>query len=303
MWRLVIFAALAAACSEPDFWAISTGNGSTTGVAIWVSDSPVDEADELFVTVESVELRGPRGTEVLSSVPREIELLSLRNGRRALLASGDVREGTYDRIVLRLSSSPRAHHLTLRGEDRALRIEDALVEIPGPFAVDGETDLLIDFNARMSVLGDTLRPVCTAADLATARFLDGFVVDERGAPLAGAVVSAQVQGDEVCSGRTDADGGFRLGPVPDAPLTLVATAAGRGIAMGSGPVLRLLAAETGELSGLAEGSYVRLMRDGSLIAVAGIDGGAFAFRQVPAGLYELEVWGAGGLLEVREVGR
>jgi hypothetical protein len=91
--------------------------------------------------------------------------------------------------------------------------------------------------------------------------------------------------------------------VPEAPLTLVATAGGRGIATGSGPVLRLPAAETGELSGLAEGSYARLMRDGSLIAVAGVDGGAFNFRQVPAGRYELEIWGAGGLLEVREVER
>lgn len=302
MWRLAIVAALCAACN-PDYWAFSSGSGGTKAVVIYVSDSPVDEAEQLFVTVESVGLKGPGGTEVLSSTPQQIELLALRNGRRALLAAGEVPEGTYDTIVLRLSSTRGAHHLTLHGEDRALDIEDALVEIDGPFTVEAPTDLLVDFNARMSVLGDVLRPVCTAADLATARFLDGFVVDERGAPLPGAVVSAQVQGDEVCSGRTDADGGFRLGPVPDAPLNLVATAAGRGIATGAGPVLRLPAAETGELTGLAGGSYVRLMREGSLIAVAGVDGGAFTFRQVPAGLYELEIWGAGGLLEVREVGR
>ncbi len=295
MRRAGLLLALAAACSEPDYWAISTGTGGTQGVAIWISDSPVDEADELFVMIDSVEL----GTEVLSSVPREIDLLSLRNGRRALLASAQVRAGTYDRIVLRLSSS----RLNVRGADRALEIEDRVVEIDGPFTIDRGTDLLIDFNARMSVLGDVLRPVCTAADLATARFLDGRVLDERGDPLADAVVSAQVQGDEMCSGRTDADGGFRLGPVPDAPLTLVATARGRGIATGRGPVLVLPAADTGGLAGRADGSYVRLMRDGSLIAVAGIDDGAFAFRQVPAGSYELEVWGPGGLLEVRPIER
>ncbi len=285
------------ACSEPDFWAISTGSGGTKGVAIWISDSPVDEAAQLFVTVESVELRGPRGTEVLASVPREIELLSLRNGRRTLLGSGQVRAGTYDRIVLRIPSS------RLGGPDRALDVEDPVVEILGPFAIDRDTDLLVDFNARMSVLGDTLRPVCAAADLATARFLDGRVLDERGDPLAGAVVSAQVAGDEVCSGRTDADGGFRLGPVPRGPLMLVATARGRGIATGTGPVLVLPAADTGDLAGRAEGSYVRLMRDGSLIAVAGIESGAFTFWQVPAGSYELEVWGPGGLLEMRPVER
>ncbi len=295
MRRAYVLLALAAACTEPDFWAFSAGSGGTKAVAVWVSDSPVDEAEQLFVTVQSVELRGPGGTEVLASEPREIEILSLRNGRRALLASGEVRAGAYDRIVLRVSAS--------RMDGRVLDVEDEVVEIDGPFAVDRDTDLLVDFNARMSVLGDTLWPVCTATDLATARFVDGFVLDERGAPVADAIVSAQIGGDEVCSGRTDADGGFRLGPVPRSPLTLVATARDRGIATGSGPVLRLPPADTGDLTGLAEGSYVRLMKDGSLIAVAGIDAGEFAFRQVPAGSYDLEVWGPGGLLEVRTVGR
>ncbi len=295
MRRACLLLALAAACTEPDFWAFSTGSGGTQAVAVWVSDSPVDEAGQLFVTVQSVELRGPAGTEVLASVPREFEILSLRNGRRALLASGQVREGAYDRIVLRVSAA--------RLDGRALDIADPVVEIDGPFAVDHDTDLLVDFNARMSVLGDTLRPVCTASDLATARFVDGFVLDEGGAPVADAVVSAQLDGEEVCSGRTDVDGGFRLGPVPRSPLTLVATARDRGIATGSGPVLRLPPADTGDLTGLAQGSYVRLMKDGSLIAIAGIDGGEFAFRQVPAGSYELEVWGPGGLLEVRAVDR
>ncbi|MFI5401564.1 MAG: carboxypeptidase regulatory-like domain-containing protein [Planctomycetota bacterium] len=291
MRRACLLLALAAACSEPDFWAISSGSGGTKAVAIWVSDSPVDSADELFVTIDSVEL----GPEVLSSARREVELLSLRNGRRALLASAQVRAGTYARIVLRVSAS--------RLGDRALDVLDRVVEIEGPFAIDRDTELLVDFNARMSVLGDTLRPVCTAADLATARFLDGSVVDERGDPVADAVVSAQRAGDEVCSGRTDADGGFRLGPVPPAPLTLVATARGRGIATGTGPVLVLRPEETGDLSGSAAGSYVRLMQGGSLIAVAGIERGAFTFRQVPNGSYDLEVWGAGGLLEVRTVDR
>jgi len=303
MRRVWIFLALAAGCEEPDYWALKVGSGGTEGVAIWISDSPVDEADALSVTVDSVELHGPGGTVVLAAMPQEIELLSLRNGHRALLAAADVPKGTYDRLVLRLSSSRGAHHLTVRGADRALDVEDPVVQIEGPFAVTADMELLVDFNARMSVLGDTLRPACTAADLATARFVDGSVLDERGAPVAGAVVSAQRSGDEVCSGRTDADGGFRLGPVDGGPLTLVATGRGRGIATGTGPVLMLPAEETGELSGRADGSYVRLMQGGSLIAVAGVEGGGFTFRQVPAGSYELEVWGLRGLLEVRPVGR
>ncbi|MCK6458957.1 MAG: DUF4382 domain-containing protein, partial [Planctomycetes bacterium] len=293
---------LCAACN-PDYWAFSAGSGGTKGVVVYVSDSPVDEADELLVTVDSVELVGPEGPVALSSAPQRIELLSLRNGRRALLASGEVREGTYDRVVLRLSSSRGAHHLSVGGAVRELEVEDPVVAIDGPFEIVEDTDLLVDFNARMSLLGDTLRPVCTAADLATARFLDGSVVDERGAPVAGAVVSAQRGGDEVCSGRTDTDGGYRLGPVPPGPLRIVATASGRGIATGPGPVLVLPPGDTGALAGQATGSYVRLMQAGSLIAVAGIEGGSFAFRNVPSGSYELEVWGSGGLVEVRPVER
>jgi len=303
MWRLVFLAALVAACSEPDYWALKVGSGGTTGVAIWVSDSPVDEADALFVTIDSVELQGPGGSVVLASSPQKVELLSLRNGRRELLAMGTAPKGTYDRIVLYLSSSRGAHHLTLDGVDNTLDIEDPVVEIDGPFGVNGSTDLLIDFNARMSLLGDTLRPVCTAADLATARFVDGFVLDERGQPVPDAIVSAQRGGDEVCSGRTAADGAFKLGPAPAAPLVLVATAAGHGVATGVGPVLVLPPADTGELTGHAAGSYVRLMQGGSLIAVAAIEGGTFTFRQVPSGSFELEVWGAGGLLEVRPIER
>jgi hypothetical protein len=295
MRRLVIVAALCAACSEPDFWAFSAGGSGTQGVAIWVSDSPADDAEELFVTVESVELRGPGGSQTLSTGPREIELLALRNGRRALLATGEVRTGAYDRIVLRVSAS--------RMDGRALRVEEPVVEIFGPFPIDRDTELLVDFNARMSVLGGALRPVCTAADLSSARFLDGSVVDDRGLPVADAVVSAQRAGEELCSGRTDADGAFRLGPAPPGPLTLVATARGKGIAAGPGPLLVLTAEDTGDLNGLAQGSYVRLMQGGSLIAVAGVEGGEFTFRQVPLGSYDLEVWGAGGLVEVREIVR
>jgi hypothetical protein len=68
-------------------------------------------------------------------------------------------------------------------------------------------------------------------------------------------------------------------------------------------VLVLAPEDTGDLTGSASGSYVRLMQGGSLIAVADVDGGSFTFRQVPLGSYELEVWGAGGLLEVREIVR
>jgi hypothetical protein len=294
----VVLLALLAACTEPDYWAFSSGSEGTTGIVVWVSDSPVDDADELFVTIDSVELRGPRGA-VLSSARQEIELLSLRNGRRARIAVAQAPRGVCDRLVLRVSAA----RLSVRGEVRPLAVADGTVEIEGPFTIADGTELLVDFNARMSVLGDVLRPVCTAADLATARFLDGVVLDEIGRPVEGAVVSAQLDGDEICSGRTDAAGGFRLGPLPRDPLTLVATARHRGIATGGGPVLTLPAADTGDLAGLADGSYARLMRDGSLIAVAGIDGGEFAFRQVPAGSYELEVWGPGGLLEVRAVER
>jgi hypothetical protein len=302
---------LLAACN-PDFWAFSSGSHGTTAVVVYVSDSPADEADEVFVTFDSVELRGGAGDASLSTTPQEVELLALRNGRRARLARADAPPGTYDALVLRLSSSRGAHRLTGGGVVHELDLPagEERIEIRGPFTLhEGRaTELHVDFNARMSILEAggrfTLVPQCDGMDASAARFIDGLVVDDLGRPVAGAVVSAQLAGAEICSGRTDADGAFRLGPVADPDLTLVATAKGHGVTTGKG-VLALPRADTGVLLGVARGSYVRLLRDGALVAVAGVDPatGAYAFREVPPGPFELEVWGAEGLLETYPVTR
>jgi hypothetical protein len=303
---------LLAACN-PDYWAFSTGGHGTTAVVVYVSDSPADGADEILVTFASVGLTGGPGDVVLSATSQEVELLALRNGRRALLARAEVRPGLYDALVLRLSSAHGAHHLALDGATHPLDLPpgEERIEIAGPFLLhEGRTlELHLDFNARMSILEAggryTLRPQCDGMDVAAARFLEGTVTDDLGRPVAGAIVSAQLAGHEVTSGRTDPDGGFRLGPVADPDLTLVATAPGHGIATGTGSLL-LPRADTGELAGAAPGgSYVRLLRDEALIAVAGVDPatGAYAFSQVPAGAYELEVWGPGGLLDTYPAAR
>jgi len=310
---LWIVAALLAACSEPDYWAFSSGDDGTRAVVVWISDSPADDASELHVTFESVELRGGQRAVVLASGRQVVEVLSLRNGRRLRLAGADVPVGTYDRLVLSLSLAPGAHRLLTRDGERTLELAagDEIVDIAGPFVVreGADTGIQVDFDARMSVVEAggryELRPACRAMDLAEARFLDGLVVDDRGLPVAGAVVSAQLGGVEVCSGRTDADGGFRLGPVAEGDLTLVATARGYGIAVSrSGTVLELAPGEAGGIRGSAApdgGLEARLMRDGVLVAVAGIDAGTggYAFPEVPAGVYDLEIWGPDGLRELR----
>ena len=102
MRRISVLLALAAACSEPDFWAFSSGSDGTKAVVIWGSDSPVDDADELAVTIDSVELRGPSGTHVLSSTPRTIELLEElnRDGLTLLIVTHDAVLGARSRRCL-----------------------------------------------------------------------------------------------------------------------------------------------------------------------------------------------------------
>jgi len=306
---------LAAACSEPDFWAFSSrpieGEGLTV-VAVWVSDSPVDAAESVYVAVDRVELDGL----VLAAGRREFDYLALRNGNRALLARAEVPPGTYARLRLRLA--PDGHRVVTDGATVPLAVGDARVlDFAGPFRVrEHETlELQADLNLRQSVLetGGTwqLDPVWTLTDASTAAFIDGVVSDIGGGLLAGVTVSAQEAGAELASTRTGQDGTFRLGPLPAGRYDLVAPAPGlhpaalHGAASATGGhVLVLRTAETGTLRGrtAAAGAarVARLMRDGLLVALAGIDPatGAFEFPDVAAGLYDVEIRGAAGLLEV-----
>ena len=96
-------------CGSPDFWyfqSITSGpNPGSTLILVWLSDSPVDGAEAVEVTVERVELIGPDGPVLVSDQRRTVDLLTLQNGKRMKLAEGEVPEGTYERVRLTLATT------------------------------------------------------------------------------------------------------------------------------------------------------------------------------------------------------
>ncbi|MHC4973017.1 MAG: DUF4382 domain-containing protein [Planctomycetota bacterium] len=312
MRRAILLCALLAACGEPDFWAFSSNTSGTQGtrsgftaVAIWISDSPVDTAEAVRVTIDGVDLIGAKHRR-LSTARHDLDLLELRNGRAARLASTEVEAGLYDRLRLYLAGG----EVRAGGRTHPLRLAQSHVDLDGPFLLrDGEgIELHIDFNVRMSVLEAdgawTLTPRLSLVEAGAAAVVSGAVD-----PPA-ATVSAQQAGTEIASTRTDPDGAFRLGPLPAGTYALVVTAPGhapeveRGVALhagatAAGHVFHLAPAATGAVHGLAPSGtlVVRVLRDGALVAVAGVSAaGDFALASLPAGSYDVEYHDGAGLV-------
>jgi len=297
---LFLLALLLAACSEPDFYGFSstprTGTvhprGGLTAFAVFISDSPLDEAESVRVVVDRLQLRGNRTTTELLAASRTLDLLALQNGVRALLAERDVAPGTYR---LRLVLAPAGHAV-----DGAPLLADGAREIDFEPALrleaGGRLELQIDLNARLSVVRAAgawrLRPAATLVDPRRAGFVEGAV----DAP--GAIVSVQRAGEELASARVRADGSYRLGPLPPGRYDLVVTAPGREPAfdevevrdgdVSGGRAFHLDRAPFGRLEGRADpGALVHVFRDGHFVALLGADATGRFHADLPAGAYDV----------------
>jgi hypothetical protein len=156
---------------------VNAGMGT---VRIHLTDAPIDlstvqsvNVTHTGVTVVPGENTSPTGmaTETapisLMTFPATFDLLTLTNGATALLASGEVPAGSYDRIRLAISDA------TLINKDGTmvpLKIDSNKVDVPNRFQVSagGTSDMTLDFNAGASVqVNQTgagqyiLRPVVT----------------------------------------------------------------------------------------------------------------------------------------------
>ncbi len=292
---LLLLTILLAACSEPDFYGFtsspSTGRG-LTAFAVFISDSPLDDAGSVRVVVDRLELIGDRTRIELLDASRTLELLTLQNGVRALLAERDVKPGIYR---LRLTLAAAGHTV-----DGAPLLADGAREISFSQVLrldaGGRLELQIDLNARMSVIHAggawRLRPAATLVDPSRAGFVEGFV----DAP--GATVSVQQSGEEIASVRVRTDGSYRLGPLPAGEYDLVVTAPGHAtrfdrIQLTDGDVFgrrafHLDGAAFGRLDGDGTpGDIVRVFRDGRLITQLGTDGAGLFHADLPVGTYDV----------------
>ncbi len=294
-----------------------SGDGTTTLIVRW-SDSPVDGAESVRVTLERVEVRGPEGVEVLWEGRQVHDLLTLVNGVTVQVAGGEIPAGRWDglRFVLASDAVGGAHSVTVAGEDHALSFAR-----PGAWIVDvahamdleegAVTEVHVDFNVRTSVYeaGATwyLDPSLSALDPTGAGGVSGEVRTTTGFAVPGAVVSAQQGGWEIRSTRAASDGTFRLHPLLPGPYTIVVTAAGLAtgvvddvsVSLGTDSgshVVTLVPVVDGGVEGVAPtgrpGLRVRVIGVEGLIAVVGVDPvtGVFALPALPPGTYDVQLW-------------
>jgi len=315
---------------EPDYWAFSTGSatvvgrngtvvtGGFSGVAIWTSDSPLDEVDAVHVSFDRVELVRGGTRQVLLDRRRRMDLLALQNGARAMLAEGEVAPGTYAELRIRLATGGGLPHFIERDG-----VIEPLVLAPGapaefvfagPFRMrpDETLELQLDFNVRLSVYEADgvwyLAPHGTLHDPNLAGAIEGTALP------AGTRVSAQVRGREIASTTSGLDGHYRLFPLRSEFYDVVASRGGytpdveRGVRADrnatDGPHFLLAPDDApGSLRGVyvaagGRGLVVRLLWGDALIGIAGVDPltGRFEFPAVPADELFVEVWDHAGPL-------
>lgn len=273
--------------------ALGCGSGSGSGVAnlrVALTDSPVDEAQAVLVSIVRVEaLRmGPEGEvrETVMDDPGVFDLLQLRNDVTAVLGEGSFPPGDYFglRIFLAPSGPPAnpggappqgdsPHSIELAGERYPLFAPSAAqsgLKLQEDFTLEPDeiTELVIDFNVRHSIVRRgrqhryLLKPRLTLVPRVVSGAISGVVRDDSGAALADSTVSAQQAGEEAASVRTGADGGYRISPLRAGIYDLVVTHSGRAIGVATGVEVvaqqetggrdfALAAVATGSLAGTA----------------------------------------------------
>jgi hypothetical protein len=171
---LVVSLILLAACNGTGSASVSGGAGR---LEVQLTDAPLDLSGVSSVVVSLTNVLVYPGVQgmnddmavpiVLTTHPQTFDLLTLTGGATALLASGEVPAGFYQRIRLEVSAA------TLTYKDGTmvdLKIESGKVDVPIRFEVKvgGDATVVLDFDAAASIQVNAtatdsliLRPVVT----------------------------------------------------------------------------------------------------------------------------------------------
>jgi hypothetical protein len=237
----------------------STGStGSTGSLVVRMHDHPIEAAEHVYVTIESVEVfktvDGQEVHETVTSVPGQYDLLELQHGVEAVLGGGEFAPGDYHSIRLIVARDSKHDIRTLPADQ--LKNYIVVEGVPYPLLIpSGEqtgiklgknftiaagvtTVLTLDFDVRKSIhscghnhvyrLKPRIKVVPTESD-AGATGLSGSITTTDGTGLpSGTVVSAQQNGAEVASATADGTGAYALTGLADGTYDLVVIAPGYG---------------------------------------------------------------------------
>lgn len=146
---LLLAAAPLAGCDSADL-------ASTGRVRVLLTDAPLENATNAFVTVERIELIGADGPAyVLSDSARVVDLLTLQDGVTAEMADVEVPAGTYEQLRLIVADDARL----LFDDDTELNLkvpsgtETGIKILLPAFELDEEDDvaeITVDFDVFKS---------------------------------------------------------------------------------------------------------------------------------------------------------
>jgi hypothetical protein len=189
-------AALASACG-------GGGSSSTGSVDVGLTDMPVDNADQVVISVSGVAFK-PAGSgpeQVEDFTPRSIDLLEFQNGQTAILLQDTPMEaGRYQWLRLIVDTEPnvRDSYIVIDGQECELNVPSGAetglkMNRPIDVPAGGSLALTVDFDLHKSVhappghasdpctTGYVLRPTLRLVDNAEVGAIEGAVSFESGA--------------------------------------------------------------------------------------------------------------------------
>ncbi len=230
---------MSASCGDDDD--DDDNGGGSAAFALYMIDAPVDEADEINMTVVSVSVNGPDGWTDLAVTPTRYNLLELMNNAGVTLAEQDLPEGDYGEIRLVIEcEGDEAPEIVIEGETFPLTVPSGCTsgfKLKGEFTVaaGAETVLIMDFDMSKSVheTGNgkyMLKPVVRFIQADAAGNINGEVTPVVPRTVVYAFNADEFSGDNfddaVNSTIIRDDGSFTLAALPAGMYDIVVVSAG-----------------------------------------------------------------------------
>ena len=144
MKKLILFAFIVTLL----LWGCTSSDG-TGNFKLYLTDQPIDNADEIWVTISEINVqKADEGFLTLSQEEQRFDLLTLLNTEELMLST-TLEKGTYTQIRLVVSEG----EIVIDGITYPMTVASSEVKIPLVFNVmeDGSIEVVIDFEADESI--------------------------------------------------------------------------------------------------------------------------------------------------------